>query len=55
MGRSRLLLAWPVSVLAQTELGESSPSTEPAQMMKEEAMLSGDISSVSGVEKYATW
>ena len=55
MGRSRLLLAWPVSVLAQTELGESSPSTEPTQIMKEEAMLLGDIPSVSGAAKYATW
>lgn len=48
-------LAWPVSVLVQMELEERLLSTEPAQMMKEEAMLVGDIPSVSGAAKYATW
>ena len=47
-----LLLAWPIPALAQTELAEPSPSPEPAQVIAEEAMLLGEIPSVSGAAKY---
>jgi outer membrane receptor for ferrienterochelin and colicins len=47
-----LLLAWAIPALAQTELGESSAPTEPAQVMAEEAMLLEEIPSVYGAAKY---
>ena len=47
-----LLLAWPMPALAQTELAEHPPSTEPAQVMAEESMLLGEIPTVSGAAKY---